>query len=226
MIEYSKDYHDYVFRNGKLVGEFDAMYQHSEGVPWHQDEQEDWVDIRLTVEMLKDLGQFDEIHDLGCGLGYYLSLIRDSLGSKDCQAFGYDISPTACEKARTLFPAFSFNTLDLTAVAERPAARRRAQSAVRRLFLIRGTLWYVFPRLANVVNMIRSMMAEGDQLLVVQNFPPLENSFVGKDILPNHSALIQHFASCFLAVRHIWYQDTLKSANDNWFIGLFSPRQP
>ena len=25
----SKDYHDYVFRDGKLVGEFEAMYRHS-----------------------------------------------------------------------------------------------------------------------------------------------------------------------------------------------------
>ena len=40
MKEVSKDYHDYVFRDGKLVGEFEAIYQNSEGVPWHQDEQE------------------------------------------------------------------------------------------------------------------------------------------------------------------------------------------
>jgi SAM-dependent methyltransferase len=220
---HSKDYHDYVFRNGRLVGEFESMYRHSEGVPWHQDEQANWVDVRLTVEMLRDLGKFQEIHDLGCGLGYYLELARNGLGSADCRAFGYDISPTACEKARALFPTFTFDTLDLTVESEAPPARLR--SASPRLFIIRGTLWYVFPKLANVVNVIRNLMADCDQLLVVQNFPPLDQPFIGKEVLPNHHALLEHFSRRFRPVRHVWYQDTLKTANDNWFIGLFSPEQ-
>lgn len=226
MAEYSRDYHDYVIRDGKLICEFEAMYSNSDGVPWHQDEQENWIDVRLTIEMLRDLEPFDEIHDLGCGLGYYLALMRKSLGSKNCRSFGYDISATACDKARTLFPSFSFRTLDLTLVPEAPAATSPLRSAARRLFIIRGTLWYVFPKLVNVVNMIRSLMSADDQLLVVQNFPPLERAFVGKDVIPDHSALIQYFSTCFLPVRHLWYQDTLKTANDNWFIGLFSPGQP
>lgn len=222
MTEPSRDYHDYVFRDGKLVGEFEAMYRHSEGVPWHQDEQESWVDVRLTTELLKDLGPFGEIHDLGCGLGYYLDLLRNSLGTKHCRAFGYDVSPTACAKASALFPTFSFQTLDLTVDSGAAVAKRGSASDVARLFVIRGTLWYVFPKLANVVNVIRSIMAPGERLLVVQNFPPLDRPFIGKDVLPNHAALIQHFSAGFEPVRHIWYQDTLKTANDNWFIGLFS----
>ncbi len=64
-------------------------------------------------------------------------------------------------------------------------------------------------------------MSDGDKLLLVQNFPPLADSFIGKDVIPNHHALIKYFARTFFPVRHIWYEDTLKSANDNWFIGLF-----
>jgi hypothetical protein len=48
----STDYHDYVFRDGKLVGEFEEMYLNSATTPWHQDEQENWIDVRLTKEML------------------------------------------------------------------------------------------------------------------------------------------------------------------------------
>lgn len=51
--EFSKNYHDYVFRDGELVGEFEAMYRHSEDVPWHQDEQDDWMDVRRTVDLLR-----------------------------------------------------------------------------------------------------------------------------------------------------------------------------
>ncbi len=34
----STDYHDYVIKNGKLIGEFEQMYKNSAGIPWHQDE--------------------------------------------------------------------------------------------------------------------------------------------------------------------------------------------
>jgi hypothetical protein len=39
-MEKSRDYHDYVFKNGKFIGKFDEMYQYSENIPWNQDQQE------------------------------------------------------------------------------------------------------------------------------------------------------------------------------------------
>lgn len=80
----------------------------------------------------------------------------------------------------------------------------------------------MFLKLDIVIHTIRGLMSDGDKLLVVQNFPPLSGSFIGKVVIANHHALIKHFSSVFLPVRHIWCEDTLKSANDNWFIGLFS----
>ena len=34
----SKDYHDYVIKNGSFVGKFEEMYQNSSNIPWHQDD--------------------------------------------------------------------------------------------------------------------------------------------------------------------------------------------
>lgn len=223
MADHSPNYHDYVIRDGKLIGEFEAMYQHASGVPWHQDEQDGWVDVRLTVEMIRDFAPFAEIHDLGCGLGYYLSLLRRHLGAKECRAYGYDISPTACAKARGLFPDFEFRILDLA--ADPPTPRDEPPASTPRLFVVRGTLWYVFPKLATVIKTVSSLMARSDHLLIVQNFPPLDRPFVGKDVIPDHHALIAHFSSRFKLVRHLWYEDSVKTANDNWFIGLFSTGQ-
>ena len=73
-----------------------------------------------------------------------------------------------------------------------------------------------------MIDTIRQLMTGSDKLLVVQNFPPLAGAFIGKEVIPNHAALINHFSSAFVLVRHVWYEDTLKAANDNWFIGLFS----
>lgn len=114
MNENFKDYHDYVFRDGRLVGEFEAMYRNSEGTPWHQDEQENWVDVRLTGEMLRDIAPYDEIHDLGCGLGHYLAILRSKVGAEECRGFGYDISETACAKAQKAWPDFQFFHFNLT----------------------------------------------------------------------------------------------------------------
>jgi SAM-dependent methyltransferase len=219
------DYHDFVFRDGKLVGEFEQMYREVEEIPWHQDEQTDWVDVRLSIELLREFAPFSEVHDLGCGLGYYLSLLHERLGNSSCKAYGYDISSTACEKARAIFPDFVFRQMDLTAAPS--AAPQEAASATdaKRLFAIRGTLWYVFPHISNVVDTIANRMTGSDHLLVVQNFPPPHTTFVGKEVIPDPAALVRHFSSHFRPVRTVWYEDTIKAANDNWFIGYFTLRR-
>lgn len=37
--------------------------------------------------------------------------------------------------------------------------------------------------------------------------------------------LIEYFFGLFILMRSIWYEDTIKIANDNWFIDLFSLRE-
>jgi SAM-dependent methyltransferase len=220
----SRDYHDYVFRDGRLVGEFEAMYRHSDSVPWHQNEQQGWIDVRLTLELLRDLQPFSEVHDFGCGLGYYISILQTALAPAAIRCVGYDVSATACEKARTLFPQYEFRQLDLTQPAA--TAGLPSQASTNRLFVIRGTLWYVFPQLARAVENLARALGPQDHLLVVQNFPPLDKPFIGKDVLPDHKALIRHFGGPFALRRHIWYEDATVATNDNWFIGLFTPRSP
>ena len=220
----SADYHDYVFRDGKLVGEFEEMYRNSARIPWHQDEQANWIDVRLTKEMIRDIGQFDEVHDLGCGTGHYLNLISEEALRPSGTGYGYDISQTACHIATELFPENVFSTLDLTENHVPNFGHLREDDERIRLFVIRGTLWYVFPQLGTVIDNIRGLMSAGDSLLVVQNFPPLVQEFVGKEVLPNHSALINQFSKRFSLGRHIWYEDTFGTSNDNWFVGLFQPK--
>jgi hypothetical protein len=220
----SNDYHDYVFRDGKLVGEFEEMYRNSAIVPWHQDEQANWMDVRLTKEMIRDIGSdLDQIHDLGCGTGHYLNLIADEFLASRGTSYGYDISETVCKNAAKTFPNSKFSVLDLTEQSTNNySPTQSGEPQLARLFMIRGTLWYVYPKLATVIDNIRNMMASSDRLLVVQNFPPLDGQFIGKDVIPNHSALIDHFTRSFVLDRHIWYENRLASSNDNWFIGVFS----
>lgn len=207
----STDYHDYVFKEGRLIGDFENMYRNSSEVPWHQDKQETAIDLKITVEMLRGMKPFDEIHDIGCGLGYYLELLQRNVPGT---GFGYDISATACEKAAALFPQSQFSVRDITREILAPKPN------ICRLITMRATLWLVYPQLAAVVKNLRASLGPDDMLVIAQNFPPLDKAFIGKDVIPNHHALIRHFDS-FRLIRHCWYEDTLKTANDNWFVGLF-----
>lgn len=113
--------------------------------------------------------------------------------------------------------------LDFSRTADFPFwTSRSKQKQPAQLYMIRATLWHVFSKLATVIENIANRMKFSDRLLVAQNFSPFNNSFVGKDVLTDHFALIKHFSSLFVVNRHIWYEDRQKISNDNWFIGLFS----
>lgn len=212
----SKDYHDFVIKNGKLIGEFEQMYNKSSDIPWHQDQQDDLLEVRLAIELLKEYKPFDAIIDLGCGLGYFLDLLKRTAGNPNCFTAGYDISKTCCDKAKALFPESTFQTFNLTDHTC-PQVSIKYKS---RLFSIRGTLWYVFPKIDNVINNINNMTTTNDLLLISQNFPPLNSNFVGKEVIPNPEAIINLFNK-FAPIKTIFLEDKVSQNNNNWFTGIF-----
>ena len=109
----SNDYHDYVFKDGKLVGEFDQMYQKSKDIPWHQDKDPERLDCKIALSILETKAPYSSILDIGCGLGYFTDEIH-KFCTKDGNTIGTDISPTAVDKARKLFPNLRFEVLDIT----------------------------------------------------------------------------------------------------------------
>ena len=215
----STDYHDFVIKDGKLIGEFEQMYRKSKDVPWHQDDLNGRMDVRLVVELLKQYAPFDSICDLGCGLGYFLDILGKTVASDKPSLTGYDISPTCCAQARKLLPHICFNVFDLTK-HNRVANKEIRKKNEKRLFSIRATLWYVYPEMEKVVKNIDAFMKRDDTLLISQNFPPLDSSFVGKDTIANPEVLLGWFRDSFEPLRTIWLEDHMSKGNDNWFIGV------
>ena len=209
----STDYHDYVIKDGKLVGEFEQMYKNSSDVPWHQDKEDERLDVRLSVELLREYGPFPSICDLGCGLGYFLNVMQKEIGAAGGTAVGCDVSATACAKARSVFPGLYFLERDLMSNSFIPLPSD--------LVMIRGVFWYITPNLPTAVVNIEKCCPPGSILMVAQNFPPLDSQFVGKDKLPNPEALHSLFKKNFQTIKTIWLVSGDSNGNDNWFFGIF-----
>ncbi len=65
----SRDYHDYVFRNGRLLGDFDNMYRQATSVPWGQDVLFKRWYSQVGLAMVRECGPYGWILEIGCGLG-------------------------------------------------------------------------------------------------------------------------------------------------------------
>lgn len=181
--QFSTDYHDYVFRDGRLVGDFDNMYRHSARVPWDQDTRcERWY-AKVGRLMLAEYAPYRSILEMGCGLGFFTARLRGLIGAGRVDAF--DISPEAIKRARKEHAGISFYVDDLASRRFRP---RRAYSLV----VVRDVFWYVFNRMPTVLRNIDRGIAPGGFLYVCQSFPALDRPFVGKEIIPGPDALLAH----------------------------------
>ena len=218
----SDDYHDYVFKDGKLIGEFEQMYQKSKDTPWHQDKDVDELDYKIALTIASTVSPFSEICEIGCGSGYFLNALR-KLGTDGCKLTGFDVSQTAIKKAKGIFPDFNFKVIDIA--ESHKSFRTKMNGEVdmpkqKKLTAIRGFSWYVFPHMDNVIRNISDIVDKEQYLLVSQNFPPLDTEFVGKDVIPNPDKLLKYFIPYFKPIVTNWLEDKQRKENNNWFTAL------
>ncbi|MCI0537717.1 MAG: class I SAM-dependent methyltransferase [Verrucomicrobiales bacterium] len=212
---HSEDYHDFVFKDGELIGEFEQMYRKSREVPWRQDTDPLRLDCRMAARFLEPQGPFHSVIEVGCGLGYFAQLLYETLSPQEL--IGVDVAPTAVAAAKGRFPHLHFEVLDITQpLGVGPQLEKQFD-----LVAIRGCFWYLFPQFDVVIDNLHRLTAPGGVVFVAQNFPPLESKFVGKDVLPNPSSLIERFQRKF----EIEMTNELKDLrpgrkNDHWIMAL------
>lgn len=180
---WSKDYHDYVFRDGTLVGDFENMYRHAAGVPWKQDTRADRWYAEVGILMLKEHAPYASILEVGCGLGYIAAKLEPLTKNGRASIEAFDISPTAIRKAQRLHPGIGFYVDDITQLSFRPR-RRYALVVVRDLF------WYVFQDLETVLRNLNACVQPHGWLYIGQSFPAPDRPFVGQSALPSPEALL------------------------------------
>jgi len=193
-----RDYHDYVFKGGKLVGEFEAMYRETDVVPWHQDKQaQEWF-CDIALSMLSASAPYQKVVDIGCGLGYFTARVHPLCKS----LIGIDISPTAVQRAKRFFPEIEFSVADIRS--------EDFSFGQFDLVIAKDLFWYVFPQMETVAKNITAMANRDGHLFIFKSFPSLSKEFVGKEKIPNPDALLGYFLGPFglehscLVKRHLY----------------------
>ena len=183
----SKDYRDYVIKDGTFIGAFEEMYRNCAD-PWNQDSVQPLAeDIAL---FLLSKYRYQQVLDLGCGKGRFTKRIKSTTG-----AFitALDVSPTAVRIARSRYPdiefvvgavpplEFSDHSFDLVVSAE--------------------LLWYVLPKLSVLFAEIKRMLRPDGHYLIVQQFYNAEEQQYGKEIMQTPEELIS--MAPFRVIHHI-----------------------
>jgi SAM-dependent methyltransferase len=129
----SDDYHDYVIKEGKLVGRFEEMYQLCEN-PWPETEDDlDANPVSLRTAQLVNAEGRRNIFSLGCGKGLHLNWL-----AKRCPGVtvsGCDVSATAVQYCRERHPWIAARQMDVREFCD--------QRFEFDLLLLREIVWYI-----------------------------------------------------------------------------------
>lgn len=166
----------YVFDDKmNFIGDFDHLYM-KEKSPWEQDGQ----GARLKnyyAQSRKRLSQVISqyrgfVVEVGCGEGHalnYLATINDS------RSFvGVDISPTAIERAKKLYPHLSFAVKDIT-----------YEKVDAPIVILNECLWYVMHKMDEVMANIQA-----DTILISQGF--LREQRYGREFIDGWEGLLRY----------------------------------
>lgn len=174
----SKDYHDYVIKNGKFVGAFEEMYQNIEDPWYHGDAAAVQYDMALyLLNRYKICVKGGEILDLGCGKGAFTSRLKRKLPLTHVLAV--DIAPTATRKAREKYGhlGIDFKVMDI----------QKSLRSIRKKFdliVMSQLMWYILPNFKKVVNHLAGKnLKRGGYLLVNQTFYRPEEQKYGKEFV-------------------------------------------
>lgn len=186
---------DYVFKeeNGEInfVGDFEGFYKSADD-PWGQRGDDDRLreyyafsrlNLLNTIKSLLDSEkEAMDILEVGCGLGYVLSKLHTELSGLG-KVTGMDVSPTAIEKAKALFPSLEFVAGDI-------CSEHLQIGNSYDIVIMSQILWYILEKLPRVFANINSLLKDGGFLIFVNAF--LKEQKYGKEIVDGFDGLVRY----------------------------------
>jgi SAM-dependent methyltransferase len=194
----SSDYHDYVIKDGKFIGEFEQMYQHVAD-PWRCVEQADAFKNQLLLGAVRHVeGDVKRALDIGCGLGALTTRLRQALPGAEWHAC--DVSSTAVERASQEDRAVHFFVHDLSRPEPLPF-----EPGSLDLITMAEVMWYVLPHMSGIFAHIHRLLRPGGHLLVLQYFLRPEEQQYGKEIVSSPADLLRFVRQAGFEIRQEVY---------------------
>jgi SAM-dependent methyltransferase len=194
----STDYHDYVIKDGRFIGEFEQMYRNVAD-PWHcVAEANSFKNDLLLGAAVHVKSQVRTALDVGCGLGALTARLQQTL--PDAEWSACDVSPSAIERARTTAPGVRFFVQDLARPADLPFAPETLD-----LITMAEVVWYILPHLSKVLPRFHEVLRPGGHLLLLQYFLRPEDQKYGKEIVGGPHDLIRLVRAAGFSIAHEVY---------------------
>jgi len=180
----SKDYHDYVFKDGKFIGAFEEMYQNVED-PWHHgDATAIYYDMGLYLIQHYEIFP-EEVLDVGCGKGAFTARLKKKLPEANILAI--DIFPTAIQKAKAKYGnlGIDFRVMDI---------QKEYMSFTEDSFdfiVMSNIMWYILPNFEKIVSWLKKCLKDNGHLLINQAFYAPGKQKYGTDIVSSVEDMLQ-----------------------------------
>jgi len=195
---HSSDYHDYVIKDGKFIGEFEQMYRQVPD-PWHGVEKVGAFKNDLLLGAVNHVGsEVKRAWDVGCGLGALTGRLHHALPWAEWSAS--DVSPTAVERAACAYPRVRFFVHDLGRPDPLPF-----EPGTLDLITMAEVMWYVLPHLSDIFGLLHRLLRPGGHLIVLQYFLTPEEQQYGREIVASPGDLLRFVRQAGFEIRQEVY---------------------
>lgn len=199
-------YQDYVIADGKLVGDFEAMYRDFDD-PWEQTTREEFASEKAVA--LNLLGQLKaqrgcrRVLELGCGFGDF-SARATALGY---EVVGMDISETAVKKAQARHPETHFL---VGALSDHRLIRDQNPDVI----VMAEITWYVLEQLPDFIAFLKRDMPNIYLIHLLMTYAPGIQKY-GREWFTNLAEIKAYFGFDYLESGLVHYDGGART----WFLG-------
>ncbi len=198
-------YQDYVIADGKLVGDFEAMYRDFDD-PWEQTTREQFASEKAValnlLARLKARHGCRRVLELGCGFGDFTARAA-ALG---LDAIGMDISETAVKKAAERHPQARFLA---GALREHDKIRTLAPDII----VMAEITWYVLEDLPAFIDFLKRELPNVYLVHLLMTYAPGVQKY-GREWFTNLDEIKQYFGMEYLESGLVHYDGGART----WFL--------
>ena len=200
-------YQDYVIKDGALVGEFEEMYKDFDD-PWEQTTREEWASEKAAALNLIRKLKGTKVIELGCGLGHYTNKIA-CLGN-GIDVLGVDVSETAINKAKALYPGCNFVVAD---ILDFNIYREYKPDII----VMAEITWYILDKLDRFIAFLKTEIPNTYLIHLLTTYPKGIQKY-GKDKFTNLQEIMSYFGAEYKEWGEISYPE-MDGCKRTYFLG-------